>query len=494
MLPKIGIDTSEFTNPGGGGRVQFFRDNGSRISAQTPAASSLYDFPATLANYDALILDCVGSEVAKNSAELQNMQDYTTKGGRVFMSHYSYVWLTDKLGFPGSYVAQTSPFPGVATWAPQGSDPSPQTGLAANVDMTFPKGQTFAQWLLQVGSSSALGNIKIDQTRYDFTAVTAPPSQQWVYRPTNIPVQFTFNTPLNAMPQNQCGRVLFSDFHVNTGGVGSGTFPASCGTASPLTPQEKVLEYLLFDLTSCVTPDIPPPPMCAPTSCMAQGFACGQQGDGCGNLQNCGMCPANQFCINGHCQGCTPTTCAALGYNCGQQADGCGGLMGCGMCTAPQTCGGGGTPGVCGGGACLPLSCTQQGYNCGMQGDGCGNTQDCGSCPMGQICGAGGPGVCGSPGCTPQTCQDQGLSCGPAGDGCGNLIQCGTCTPPNTCGGGGTPGQCGHPNCTPTTCMAAGANCGTLADGCGGALNCGACTAPDTCGGGGLANVCGSIH
>ena len=32
-----------------------------------------------------------------------------------------------------------------------------------------------------------------------------------------------------------------------------------------------------------------------------------------------------------------PTTCAALGYNCGQAGDGCGGLLNCGTCTARST-------------------------------------------------------------------------------------------------------------------------------------------------------------
>ncbi len=494
VLPKIGIDTAEFTNPGGGGRVNFYRDNGARISTQTPAATTLYNDAGVMAQYDMLILDCVGSQVAKNSAQLQNLGDYAGKGGRIFASHYAYVWMSDQLGSPGNYVGQTSPFPGVANWAPQNNNPTPQTGLSASIDTSFSKGMTFAQWLLLVGGSSSLGSILIDQTRYDFTSVINPPSQQWVYRSGNIPVEFTFNCPVGAPANQQCGRVLFSDFHVNTGGSASGNFPGECNAASPLTPQEKVLEYLLFDLSSCIVPDNPPPPSCTPMSCGAQGFMCGQQGDGCGNLQSCGNCPTGQACINGVCTvRCTPTTCGALGYNCGVTGDGCGGTLNCGTCMAPQSCGGGGTPGVCGGGACLPLSCASQGFNCGQQGNGCGGMQDCGMCPMGQICGAGGPGVCGSPGCTPVDCASQGLDCGPAGDGCGNLIQCGTCALPDTCGGGGTPGQCGHPNCTPTTCAAVGANCGTIADGCGGSLSCGFCTAPQTCGGGGVANVCGSI-
>jgi hypothetical protein len=53
---------------------------------------------------------------------------------------------------------------------------------------------------------------------------------------------------------------LFSDFHVNdNGSVGATTFPGEC-TDGPLTPQEKVLEFMLFDLASCIQPPTAPPP------------------------------------------------------------------------------------------------------------------------------------------------------------------------------------------------------------------------------------------
>ena len=126
-----------------------------------------------------------------------------------------------------------------------------------------------------------------------------PPGPCCSARPTstttgNFPMHYTFNTPVGAAPTAQCGRVMYSDFHVSTGATGTGTFPAECslGTGVKLTPQEKVLEYMLFDLTSCVRPDLP---SCTPKSCADLGYSCGMQGDGCGNVINCGTCTVDIF-------------------------------------------------------------------------------------------------------------------------------------------------------------------------------------------------------
>jgi hypothetical protein len=72
----------------------------------------------------------------------------------------------------------------------------------------------------------------------------------------------TFNVPVGAAAASQCGRVVFSDFHVAAGALsGTSGFPASCDTSggANLSPQEKALEYMLFDLTSCISPDYIPP-------------------------------------------------------------------------------------------------------------------------------------------------------------------------------------------------------------------------------------------
>ena len=90
---------------------------------------------------------------------------------------------------------------------------------------------------------------------------------------------FSFDTPV-AGP-NYCGRAVFSDLHVagnplimdtgNGGGMGGGGGgggmppPAGCDSAKDLSPQEKALEFMLFDLSSCVISDTIAPPPLMPT-------------------------------------------------------------------------------------------------------------------------------------------------------------------------------------------------------------------------------------
>jgi hypothetical protein len=426
----------------------------------------------------------------------------------VFGSHYHYYWLQNG----------PSPWPSIAQWNADLIAPA-TTGQQAteSIVTSFPKGQTMAQWLMNVGGSTTYGQLSVVQPRDSVKDGTFNSSlatqwihvanQQWGDYTTgtyvninDVPQYFSFNAPINAQPKDQCGRFVFSDIHVSTGDKGS-TFPTECKSTG-MTPQEKALEFMFFDLSSPVCDESQPPPTCTPLTCADQGIQCGPAPDGCGGVISggCGTCPSGQVCsTGGQCAGssCAPTTCNALGKNCGSWSDGCGGTLNCGTCTSPDTCGGGGTPGQCGSGSCTPTNCGQISKNCGYWSDGCGGTLNCGSCTSPETCGGGGtPGQCGGTGCTPLTCAQLGPVCGQQGDGCGGTIDCGTCTGPSctplTCGGRcGPQGDgcggilqcpaCPTGTCVPTDCTKANAECGFYPDGCGGSLDCGTCSGGAVC-------------
>ena len=403
VLPKIGIDTTELTDPSGNGRVRFYHDNGATNIGSTtlPAATNLYDNYSELAKYNMIIFDCVGGQHDKTGPELQHVLDYTANGGRVFATHYEYVWLYNNSPFGCGSQSFPCPAGPPATWTTahwhvdQGHPADPNT-QNANLVTSFPKGLAFSQWLGGLGSLTTASppQISMSYLRHDFDSpVSSAPAcganatcaacgavygciwsgtcgtpdvgtciatgvQLWAADSGGNPIEYTFNTPVDKPPANQCGRVLFSDFHVYNKSGGN-TFPDYC-TVGPLSAQEQILEFQIFDLTNCVSSDQSTP--CTPKGC---GSKCGPQSDGCGNIIQCASCVPPASCGGGGVPNicgtpvvCKPLTTCPAGTDCGPLGDGCGGLIYCcatppcsvsnSACTSPAVCGGGGVANQCG--------------------------------------------------------------------------------------------------------------------------------------------------
>jgi hypothetical protein len=134
----------------------------------------------------------------------------------------------------------------------------------------FPKGQALTEWLGNVGALQN-GQLPIKEARNN-ARVTAShtPSQVWIVADANSRAPgaaqyFSFNTPTNLnttpdMPAAYCGRVVYSDLHVGAASGDDGGDPVPTGCANrPLSAQEAALEFMLFDLSSCVMEDDKPP-------------------------------------------------------------------------------------------------------------------------------------------------------------------------------------------------------------------------------------------
>jgi hypothetical protein len=478
------------------------------------ADTTLFASQASVDAYDIVVFDCEGEKQDHDTAD-PFIREYVNKGGRLFASHWSYAWLDDNGDGPD--VATNPLQTGLsqsADWSGSGSNDS-DDGLIS-IPPGRPRGnttkiQTFAKWFDNETTASeatftyASGNVSaasfaITDPR-DLAKSVNVGTDEWVYRTTGASTtsvqQLSFNTPFGASAANVCGRVAYSGFHV-AGADNDGSddyFPCTC-EGTTLTPQEKVLLYMLFDLGQCVSTDGPTaPPTCTPTTEeVACAGKCGVVSDGCGDTIDCGDdCDEDEVCneaTNECVPQCDPQTCGDVGANCGYISDGCGGTVQCGVCTGTQVCGLN-QPNVCGQPSCTPIpEVTACAGKCGPVSNGCGGVYTCPGCPSGQVCGGGGPSICGPGSCTPETMCPEQIGCGQTGDGCGGTIDCGTCTLPETCGGGGKPSQCGQPMCDPLTCTEVGANCGYIGDGCGNAVDCGKCANNGVCGGAGP-NQCG---
>ncbi len=160
VLRKIGIADTEFTDPSGSGRVRFYKDNGAQIDATTPAASTLYGSASELAKYDLALFECVGDQEPKAAADQQRVIDFANKGGRVFATHFSYVWLTDSDGSANTNTGP-KPFSQTATWLVNQDSFDSTTGLVDQTLQGDPATQArriaFASWLQLVGASTHAG-------------------------------------------------------------------------------------------------------------------------------------------------------------------------------------------------------------------------------------------------------------------------------------------------------------------------------------------------
>ncbi len=245
VLRKVGINDSEFTDPTGTGRINLFggggaSGSGSIIDSATPTQASLMGNASALNSYDVVMLPCEGGQYIKPAQELANLINFANLGGRVYSSHYSYTWMF-----------QNPPFNGVVNWSPGQTS---ITAGTATVNANFSGGQTLSTWLQNVGASTAPGQMAINTLRVDTKGVIAP-TQDWLDLNdatfNNPTMQFVFDTPIgNPATTNQCGRVLFNEYHVEGNSSSPNqAFPSEC-VAGAMTPQEKLLEYMLFELTS----------------------------------------------------------------------------------------------------------------------------------------------------------------------------------------------------------------------------------------------------
>jgi hypothetical protein len=297
---------------GGGIGVAVGKPEACPMPGAPSSSTDLWMTQDQLMRYDVTLLSCEGGETYH--ANPQALEAYLNAGGRAFGSHFHYSFFAGPLGTMQhqKYGAPPAWGTNLANWSTDTASGLSYKGLVGGTIVTtlngtttqFPKGAALQQWLAGVGALGTdgvpSGDVAIYQPRYNAIVLPAnKPSQAWI---TNDPASadagieggigaageggiadeamyFSFGTPVGApvrpaAPQF-CGRAVFSDLHV-TGNprtndtsstdprAGGKPAPAGCDAAIELSPQEKVLEFMLFDLSSCVLSDTVAPPLIPP--------------------------------------------------------------------------------------------------------------------------------------------------------------------------------------------------------------------------------------
>lgn len=291
LLRKIGLDDSEFGVAGSEARIHLYEGGGftqagfkgasSSFSASLnggaafPSATPLWSDAANLKKYDVVLLSCEGDEnlATKPDPAKAALYDYAKTGGRVFASHYHYAWFSKSPDPLVKGVASWAPVDGVSGFNERTAPAVPSnpavTAVNADISTAFPKAVAMNEWLTKQ-QALVSGKLPIFDARHNIDGVTAN-SLSWMTVPTthapapnDKPTQYmTFNTPIGAPEAQVCGRVVVSDIHVAAGQQGGvaddpqAAFPDGCKTTD-LSPQQKALEFMLFDLSSCIQKDDAP--------------------------------------------------------------------------------------------------------------------------------------------------------------------------------------------------------------------------------------------
>lgn len=274
LFTKIGVDPAEFTPGAGGGSVELYYSDLANAETGTgqmrgpsgtialPNVDTLFSDYQQLRSYDMILLACEGGDDRYDPPNLThraNLQRYADEGGRLFGGHF-HNGIIDNRELPDG----SPQFPAVVQFAPGKQDIQPKL-FTAQVNTSFDKGKALADWLLEVKGSTTRGEISINDSERTVISTLDPTAVSWINTvPTGstddlAALYYGFPTPVGGPA---CGRMVFTDVHVasGTGDSGKQAFPSCSGE---LSPQQKALAFLIFDLANCVQPtesSVPPIP------------------------------------------------------------------------------------------------------------------------------------------------------------------------------------------------------------------------------------------
>jgi hypothetical protein len=230
---------------------------GKQLAAKNQDLTSMLKDPNQLANYNIVFISCSRGKWASLAAADQqtiaaNLKDWAGKGGRLFATDNSY-----------DYVS--SAFPSDITWATGGTAPDTANVGVGNTSMPITytgkvNDTTMAQWMTAVSALTG-GSTTVMLTGYldQWSAIASvPTTTSDVVDATDAKIYTApmMPGPAGTVPQatrfdvtppggmNACGRVIYASYHTLS--------PTMSIDSTQLSPQERILEYLMFEAGSCV--------------------------------------------------------------------------------------------------------------------------------------------------------------------------------------------------------------------------------------------------
>ncbi|MFO0576771.1 MAG: hypothetical protein U1A78_22435 [Polyangia bacterium] len=270
VMRHIGIKDEEFTAPNGGGAVHLYNNRSDGIGAPGGAGiSGLLSDLKKMLQYNLIFLNCsddtYSSDLLRDPTVVKNLHDYVARGGRLYVTDWSYDFIGQVPEF-APYICFNDDKP-CTYQKPHGRYSATDafrtanfsSPLSAEIDQSTEAGRNLATWMSKLKKPSPGGRVAIYDDVGSWVMMRQTADDQMQYASTTWlsgtvsgmkrPLTVSFDYP--AAPLS-CGKVLYSSYHTREHEAAQ-AFPRYCAKGDMLA-QEQVLEYLIFEISSCVGP------------------------------------------------------------------------------------------------------------------------------------------------------------------------------------------------------------------------------------------------
>ena len=216
-------------------------------------ARALWSNLDELKKYDLAIFSCECNEApsSKDATSYKAVADYLAAGGRIFTTDFQYTWYKYSPDPGLQAIGGSSGIPG---GAPSGENP-------VVLDTSFPKGKALADWMKNIDTAVPYGQVKADYVFDNFHDANKASVQTWASSGPPHPRFMTINAPVGKPVEEQCGKAVHLDAHINGTDRVDTSFPAGC--SSPINQGEEAFAFFFFDLAACIQneAETPKPPL-----------------------------------------------------------------------------------------------------------------------------------------------------------------------------------------------------------------------------------------
>lgn len=263
VLRTMGVDDSEFTSPTEKGAIHLYNNRG---DAETAELYALFADAGNMAAYDLIFVNCTAwtfPDVTKYPSFPENIRKYVDGGGRLYATDWAY----DAIEQVPAFSPYIDFYGGTSGIEPEQQRSADYDGAAVSNNLSAltasVSSEPLASWLEETQSVSDGQNVLIQDFLPDWALMEATaadqatyPSTTWVHGTASVTGnQEAKDRPLTVtFERGECGRVLYSSYHTRHGvdGHNAGPFPSYCrSSTSDILPQERILEYLILELSAC---------------------------------------------------------------------------------------------------------------------------------------------------------------------------------------------------------------------------------------------------